>query len=93
VIVQLTSVFGAVLILGAYAGSQRGIFTPERLLYLAMNIVGGTALTAAALAKSQWGFVLLEGTWTLISVVALPRALRVRRAKNAEGPGANAGPL
>jgi hypothetical protein len=76
--VQLTSLVGALLILGAYAGSQRGVFTPRHLCYLAMNILGGTTLTAAALAKSQWGFVLLEGTWTLISVVALPHALRVR---------------
>jgi hypothetical protein len=68
---QLLSLAGAVLILGAYAGHQAGLFTRRPRLYGAMNFVGGAVLTVIAFQASQWGFVLLEGAWTALSVPSM----------------------
>jgi hypothetical protein len=40
-------------------------------LYSALNFVGAAILTVIAYRAGQWGFVLLEGVWTLISVPRL----------------------
>ena len=70
---QLFSLVGALLILGAYAGQQMGVLSGRPRLYGAMNFVGGAALTVVAFQASQWGFVLLEGTWAALSVPSLMR--------------------
>jgi len=70
---QVISVFGALLILGAYLGYQRGWLGREQRLYSAMNALGGAILTWVALADGRWGFVLVEGAWTLLSIPALIR--------------------
>jgi hypothetical protein len=77
---QATTLFGAVLILGAYAATQRGTFPLISWQPGLMNLVGGAALTAAALARSQWGFVLLEGAWTLVAAASLVTCYRRSRA-------------
>lgn len=38
-----------------------------------MNLVGSVVLTVIALRASQWGFVLLEGAWAVLSVPPLLR--------------------
>lgn len=73
---QIVSFAGAFLILGAYGGQQLRWVDPDRWLYSGLNLVGAGLLTIAALQVGQWGFVLLEGVWTLVSAGALVRALR-----------------
>jgi hypothetical protein len=76
VIDQTVSLVGALLILAAYAGHQRGVFDRESRLYGAMNLVGAALLTAVAFRAGQWGFVLLEGVWTVLSIPPLLRRWR-----------------
>ena len=78
---QAIAVVGAVLVLGAYFAYQRGWMGREHRLYSAMNVVGAGMLTAVALVDRRWGFVLVEGAWTLMSLPALIRPPRPR-----EGP-------
>jgi hypothetical protein len=52
---QVISVAGALLILGAYLGYQRGWLGKEQRLYSAMNALGGAILTWVALADGRWG--------------------------------------
>lgn len=73
---QLISFVGAFLILGAYGGQQLGWVDPAGWLYSALNLVGAGLLTVAAWQLGQWGFVLLEGVWTVVSAGALARSLR-----------------
>lgn len=73
---QLVSFLGAFLILGAYGGQQLRRLDPAGWLYSGLNLVGAGLLTLVAWHAGQWGFVLLEGVWTVVSVGALVRTLR-----------------
>jgi hypothetical protein len=73
---QLIQVGGALLILAAFAGVQFGRMRPETLLYLTLNLIGSLVLAVLAVIESQWGFVLLEGVWAVVSAWGL---LVVRR--------------
>lgn len=62
---------GAVLIVSAFALSQTGRMDAQSYLYILLNLVGGAILAVLAYQQARWGFVLLEGTWTLISLISL----------------------
>ncbi len=72
------SLVGAGLILAAYGAHQAGRMGRESFVYHALNAVGGLALCVVALEARQIGFVVLEGVWTAISLVAIGRFLRRR---------------
>jgi hypothetical protein len=74
---QVAQVVGALLILTAYALAQFGVLNQRSYWYIGLNLVGATALAILAWYEEQWGFLLLEGVWALVSAVAL--VTRVRR--------------
>lgn len=73
---QFASLLGAALILAAYAAHQAGRMRPDSLAYHALNAFGGLVLCVVAVDASQAGFIVLEGAWTAISLVALVRTAR-----------------
>ncbi len=73
---QTASFIGAMLILVGYAGQQFGWMNPRKGPYNLLNGVGSAILAYIAFHPFQIGFVLLEVTWTLISVYALARGFR-----------------
>lgn len=73
---QAISIGGALLILAAYGANQMGWLGPSRPLYNVLNLVGAVILTVIAFRGSQWGFVLMESVWAVISVPPLVRSLR-----------------
>ena len=74
--IQLVSVVGALLILLPFAGSQLGRLSTQSLSYQVMNLIGSESLTAVAVLEVQYGFILLEGTWAIVSTIGLARVLR-----------------
>lgn len=64
---QVVQMVGAVLILVAFIGGQRGWVSPQSRFYLVVNLIGSVLLCAVALLDSDWGFVLLEGVWAVVS--------------------------
>jgi hypothetical protein len=73
--VQTVSIAGALLILLPFAGSQLGRLSTQSLIYQSMNLVGAASLTAVAMLERQYGFILLEGVWTVMSVIGLAKVL------------------
>jgi hypothetical protein len=72
---------GAVAVLVAFALSQWGAWSVISYRYLASNFLGGAGLSAAAVISHQWGFVLLEGVWALVSA----RGIAVRLMRHDTG--------
>ncbi len=73
---QVVSFVGALLILIGYAGQQFNWMNPRKFWYNLLNGVGSAILAYIAFHPFQIGFVLLEVTWTIISMFALTRAWR-----------------
>ena len=80
---QIAQVAGAVLILLAFAAIQRGSMSPHSLVYLVLNLLGSAVLTVVALLDEDWGFLLLESVWALVSVWGLVRVLQGRAPSTA----------
>jgi hypothetical protein len=67
-----------VLVLVAFALSQRNIVSTSSGTYLVLNVVGSALLAVLALHERQWGFLLLNAVWAVVSGTSLARKLRPR---------------
>jgi hypothetical protein len=73
---QVIQIVGAALILIAYVAAQVERLDPQSRLYLGLNLIGSIILAVLAARGSQWGFLLLETAWAIVSLwglVALSR--------------------
>jgi hypothetical protein len=75
---QLIQIVGALLILTAFAAVQFERMRPDSRVYLTLNLIGSAILAVLAYAEAQWGFLLLEGVWAIVSAIGLAAALHVR---------------
>jgi uncharacterized protein (DUF1786 family) len=76
----LLQLVGALLVLAGFTLAQLGRLDPQSIPYLVVNLVGSAILAALALEERQWGFLLLEGVWALVSLAGLIARLRARPA-------------
>ena len=75
-VAQAVQIVGAVIILLAYAAAQTGHLNHRSRAYLVLNLVGAAVLAVLAWHEAQWGFLLLEGAWALMSLWGLIQVLR-----------------
>jgi hypothetical protein len=73
---QILSSVGAALILVAYVGHQVKWMDARKPAYNVLNAAGAAILAWIALRPLQVGFAVMEITWTVVSVMALVRALK-----------------
>ena len=71
---------GAVLILAGFTLAQLRLLDQHSLVYL----VGSFVLAVIAWVDERWGFLLLEGVWSIVSAVSLVAVLLRGKAR---GPG------
>jgi hypothetical protein len=76
---QIVQLAGALFILSAFILAQMNRLAQESAVYLLLNFVGAGLLSVVALLDRDWGFVLLEVVWTLVSGAGLVRLVLRRR--------------
>jgi len=68
---------GVMLILLAYFLGTEKLLKTDGKMYFVMNIIGAGLATGASLLIGYWPFVILEGTWALVSVYGLMKAMKL----------------
>jgi hypothetical protein len=97
---QLIQLSGALLVLAGFVLAQRGIVDSRSRIYLALNLVGAAVLAVDAWFGAQWGFFVLESTWSVVSAggfVGAARRVRQtssssRRTENGRRQSSSASP-
>ena len=75
---QLVSLLGAALVLAAFARLQKGTLRREDLSFCLLNFFGSALLTWVAVVDKRLGFIILEGSWALLSIWPLLRRVHPR---------------
>jgi len=70
---------GAISILAAFTLGQLRLLDQHSLVYLLLNLAGSAVLAVIAFAEERWGFLLLEGVWSIVSAASLIGVLLRRR--------------
>ncbi|MEJ7803692.1 MAG: hypothetical protein WKH68_10050 [Candidatus Limnocylindria bacterium] len=64
---QILQVAGALLILAAYIASLLRKLDLSSWPYLLLNLAGSSLLAFLAWLGADWGFLLLEGVWAVVT--------------------------
>jgi len=70
---QLVQIVASLVVLVAFVAAQGRLLAPTSRRYLALNLAGSAVLAVLAARGEQWGFLLLESVWALVSAWGLAR--------------------
>lgn len=68
---DVVQVVGALLVLAGFLAAQFDLLDERSFAYLLPNALGSCVLAVTAVVSANWGFVLLEGVWCLVSLLGL----------------------
>jgi hypothetical protein len=77
---QIVQLVAAILVLGAFCANQWWGLPTDSVTFLLLNAVGTAVLAVLAGMGNDYGFLLLEGVWALVSTASLIRVIRPRAA-------------
>jgi hypothetical protein len=77
---DVLEIVGALTILIAFAAAQAGRLRQRTVTYQLLNLLGSGVLAGIAAVQLSWGFLLLEGSWAVISLLGLINLQRRRPA-------------
>lgn len=80
--IDVIEIVGALTILVAFAAAQAGKLRQRTITYQLLNLLGSGVLATIAAVQLSWGFLLLEGSWAVISLLGL---LNLQRHKDLQG--------
>ena len=69
---------GVAMILIAYFLNTENLIPVNGKFFYVVNIIGAALACYASYLIAYWPFVILEGTWTLVSLYGLMRAMRIK---------------
>lgn len=75
---DIIGTIGVGLILLAYFCNTFGWINGKSKLFFLLNIVGAGLACYASYLINYWPFVILEGTWLLVSAIGFARTLNVK---------------
>jgi hypothetical protein len=67
---------GVAILLIAFFLNLRGRLSKDSIAYILMNVVGGGMACVASILLKYLPFIVLEGAWTLVSLISLARNFR-----------------
>jgi hypothetical protein len=79
---DVLEIVGALTILIAFAAAQAGRLQQRTVTYQLLNFLGSGILAAIAAVQSSWGFLLLEGSWSVISLIGLLSLFRPKTGQS-----------
>ena len=69
---------GVGLILMAFFLNTARLIENNGKLYYVLNAIGGSLACYASFLINYWPFVILEGTWTLVSIYGLMKTMKIK---------------
>jgi hypothetical protein len=75
---DLIGTIGVALILIAYFLNTERLIPVNGKLFYVLNTIGAALACYASFLLNYWPFVILEGSWTLISIYGLMRTMRIK---------------
>ncbi|MBL7741223.1 MAG: hypothetical protein JNK14_18515 [Chitinophagaceae bacterium] len=75
---DIIGTIGVGLILMAFFLSTAGLMQSNGKSYYVLNVTGAALACYASFLINYWPFVILEGTWTLVSIYGLMKAMKIK---------------
>lgn len=75
---DIIGTIGVGLILLAYFCNTFGWINGKSKLFFLLNIIGAGLACYASWLINYWPFVILEGTWFLVSVIGFVRTMKIK---------------
>jgi hypothetical protein len=79
---KIVQILGSLLILVPFALAQLGRLDTRSIPYLVLNLAGSGVLAVEAAVHGQWGFLLLEAVWAMVSLGGLVSAVGGNRRRS-----------